>query len=324
MTLNAVAAADQEQRPAQLAAVPGTARRSIDRLWAVCSFVAGVLIVVAAFLPLWKLELVAPQYPKGLFVTAYGYDMTGDIGEINQLNHYVGLRPLKPENVVELKLFPFGVAGILAVVLLSAYRSRSRKLRFASAAAAWSLPTFTLLDLQYWLYRQGHDIDPDAALTVEPFTPRVLGSTEVLNFHSVGTVSTGFWLLIAAAVLLTAGPWAVRFLRDSWNNTGKVAAAAAAIGLLAFIGAEGAATPATASAAGSIADAISRAAPGDTVRIGPGTYREQLVIDKPLTLIGEGWPVIDGGRKGDVVVIAAEWVTLRGFVIQGFEIYFYI
>ncbi len=65
-----------------------------------------------------------------------------------------------------------------------------------------------------------------------------------------------------------------------------------------------------------IGELIRRAQPGDTVVVPPGTYREQIVIDKPLTLIGEGAPVIDGGRKGDVVVIAAENVTLRGFVVQ--------
>ena len=213
--------------PSQVAAAPLSSGRRIDRVWVVCSAVASVLILIAAFLPLWRLELVAPQYPRGLFITAYGYDMTGDVDEINELNHYVGLTPLKPENVLELKLFPFGVAGILAVILLGVYKSRTRKLRIASAAAAWSLPLFMLVDLQYWLYRQGHDIDPDAALTLEPFTPRVLGSTEVLNFHSVGTVSIGFWMFVAAALALTIGPWLARFVRDSWSNTGKTAAVAA-------------------------------------------------------------------------------------------------
>ena len=317
MTLNTLAAADQEQRPAQLAAVPGTARRSIDRLWAVCSFVAGVLIVVAAFLPLWKLELVAPQYPKGLFITAYGYQMTGDITEVNGLNHYVGLKPLEPDSVFELKLFPFGVAGIVSVILYGAFKFRTRRQRALSVLAAASLPLFMLADLQYWLYNYGHTINPEAALKLDPFTPKVLGTTKVMNFESVTRVNGGFWLLIAAVVLLALGPWLVRFVRDSWNNTGKAGAAAAVIALLVFISVTPSTSPAEASGAGSIADAISRANPGDTVRIGPGTYREQLVIDKPVTLIGEGWPVIDGERKGDVVVIAAEGITLRGFVIQG-------
>lgn len=296
-----------------------TERRKMDWMWATFSFAAGVLILVAAFMPLWKLELIAPQYPKGLFVTSYGYQMTGDITELNGLNHYIGLKPLEPDNVFELKLFPFGVAGIIAIILFGAFKFTRTRTRLISVAAAASLPIVLLVDLQYWLYNYGHDIKPGAALHVDPFTPKVIGTTKVMNFHSVTSVTPGFWILVAAVVLLAVGPWLIRFVRDSWNNTGKTTAAASVIALLAFAGVLAADTrPAEAAApAGSITDAIARAQPGDTIRIAPGTYREQLVIDKRVTLIGEGSPVIDGERKGDVVVIAAEGVTLRGFVIQG-------
>ena len=314
MTARIATAAEETARPA---ATPAVTQRRADKMWIGCSMLAAALLLIGAVLPLWKLELVAPQYPKGLFITAYGFDMTGDVDEINELNHYVGLRPLKPETVVELKLFPFGMALILGVIAFSAFKSQSRKLRLASAAIAWSLPIFTLIDLQYWLYRQGHDIDPDAALTLEPFTPRVLGETQVLNFHSIGTVSIGFWFFVTAALLLTVGPWLARFMKESWSNTGKATTGVVSIALVTFVLLAAPTGSAKASADGSISDAIARAAPGDTIHIAPGIYHEQLVIDKPVTLIGDGLPVIDGGRKGDVVVIAAEGVTLRGFVIQG-------
>lgn len=317
MTVNAPAVTEPERRVAEAPAVSKTARQPLDRLWAICSFGASVLIVAAAFLPLWKLQLVAPQYPKGLFITSYGYQMTGDIAEVNGLNHYVGLKPLEPDSVFELKLFPFGVAGIVGVILFGAFKFRTRKQRALSALAAASLPLFMLVDLQYWLYNYGHNINPEAALHLDPFTPKVLGTTRVMNFHSLTTVTGGFWLLVAAVVLLTLGPWTMRFLRDSWNNTARTGAAAAVIAIVVLVSVAAPWRPTEALAAGSITDAISRAAPGDTVHIGPGTYREQLVIDKPVTLIGEGWPVIDAERKGDVVVIAAEGVALRGFVIKG-------
>lgn len=67
----------------------------------------------------------------------------------------------------------------------------------------------------------------------------------------------------------------------------------------------------------SIAELIAQAAPGSTVTVPAGTYHEQVVIDKPLTLVGEGWPVIDAGRAGDVIRVTASDVTVRGFVIQG-------
>lgn len=76
--------------------------------------------------------------------------------------------------------------------------------------------------------------------------------------------------------------------------------------------ATGAADPAP-----SLQQLVSDALPGDTVTVPPGVYPGNLVIDKPLTLIGEGWPVVDGGGKGDVIRVTAPDVTIRGFVIQG-------
>lgn len=57
------------------------------------------------------------------------------------------------------------------------------------------------------------------------------------------------------------------------------------------------------------------AAPGQTVRIGPGLYAGPLLIDKPITLVGDG-AVIQGAGNGDVVVITSPDVTLRGFTIR--------
>ena len=78
-------------------------RPKIDLVWLLFSVAAALSALIGAFLPLWKLELIAPQYPKGLFIVAHGYAMSGDIKEINSLNHYVGLSPLKPQEIVELQ-----------------------------------------------------------------------------------------------------------------------------------------------------------------------------------------------------------------------------
>ena len=72
----------------------------------------------------------------------------------------------------------------------------------------------------------------------------------------------------------------------------------------------------TAITASELATAVANANPGDTIQISDGTYFGSLVIDKPLTLIGLDWPVIDGQNEGTVVSIQAPNVTIRGFVIQ--------
>ncbi len=77
-----------------------------------------------------------------------------------------------------------------------------------------------LIDLQWWLYSYGHDLDKSAPIRTAPFTPRVIGTTNVINFNSEAGVATGFWLLVAGGVLVAVAPTVIKFLWDSWNNTG--------------------------------------------------------------------------------------------------------
>jgi nitrous oxidase accessory protein len=63
--------------------------------------------------------------------------------------------------------------------------------------------------------------------------------------------------------------------------------------------------------------AIAAASAGDSVVVHGGTYAEgNLVIGKPLTLRGEGRPVVDGGGKTEVFTITAPDVTLGGFIVR--------
>lgn len=63
----------------------------------------------------------------------------------------------------------------------------------------------------------------------------------------------------------------------------------------------------------SIKSAIEMANAGDTIRVQPGTYREgNLIIQKPLTIIGHQYPVLDGELKYEIFTIAASDVTISG------------
>lgn len=66
----------------------------------------------------------------------------------------------------------------------------------------------------------------------------------------------------------------------------------------------------------SVAAAVRRAQPGDTVRVLPGQYRENVVIDKRLTLEGTRGATLSGGGKGDVVRVRAPGVTVRNLVVR--------
>lgn len=67
----------------------------------------------------------------------------------------------------------------------------------------------------------------------------------------------------------------------------------------------------------SIKQAIIQAKAGDTILVNAGLYREYNIgIDKPLTLRGIGYPVIDGEKKQEIINIKSNNVLLEGFLVQ--------
>ena len=67
----------------------------------------------------------------------------------------------------------------------------------------------------------------------------------------------------------------------------------------------------------SIKEGLNRAGKGDTLLIRKGTYREfNLLVDKPLTLLGEPGAVIDGEDRGEILRIVSDSVTIDGLLIR--------
>jgi nitrous oxidase accessory protein len=66
-----------------------------------------------------------------------------------------------------------------------------------------------------------------------------------------------------------------------------------------------------------IKEGIARATTNDTLLIKKGTYREyNIIIDKPLTLRGENYPIIDGEDQGEIIRIVSDSVTIDGLFIK--------
>ena len=63
----------------------------------------------------------------------------------------------------------------------------------------------------------------------------------------------------------------------------------------------------------SIQEAINNAKDGDTILVHSGVYYENVVVDKLVTLMGIGQPVVDAGEKGDAIRLTADGITLAGF-----------
>ena len=167
--------------------------------------IAAILLVVSIMRPWWRLRLNAPQYPQGLYVTAYVNRMTGDVSEIDGLNHYIGMRPLAEAAEFERAVSVFGI-GALALLILGAAFVHSRWAALLVLPALF-LPVFFLADLQFWLANFGMNLDPTAALSssVDPFIPPVLWKGTIAQFSTVPRLLSGFWLAMWASGLILVG-----------------------------------------------------------------------------------------------------------------------
>ena len=67
----------------------------------------------------------------------------------------------------------------------------------------------------------------------------------------------------------------------------------------------------------SIKSAISIANPHDTIKIKKGIYNEfNIVVDKPITIIGEDFPVIDGKNQGEILTIVSDSVKVDAIFLK--------
>ncbi len=194
-------AASSERRPRT-----GVSRAAYRRpIWLFAA--AGLALVVSIFLPYWRLNLEAPQYPDGLLVNVFVDRMEGDVKELEGLNHYVGLPGFDEGAQAERQI---AVAGIAAIVgLLAAGILIHNKWVVLFALPALSFPFVFLADLQYWLWHYGHSLDPAApfASAVGEFTPPVIGPAEIAQFDTLALPHIGLILAFIASGLVAAGLW---------------------------------------------------------------------------------------------------------------------
>lgn len=68
---------------------------------------------------------------------------------------------------------------------------------------------------------------------------------------------------------------------------------------------------------------IEKSKPGSTLIIKSGTYKvDNILIDKPLTIIGENFPTIEGNLKDEVITVRASKVKISGIKISNAGISF--
>lgn len=166
---------------------------------------ARLLLIASLFLPYWHMQLNAPQYPDGLHLTAYINSLTGDVAEIDGLNHYIGMRPLNDAAQFERTVAVWAMISLVLLIEGAMYVHSRWALLLVLPAVTF--PVFFLVDLWFWMNHFGQNLDPTAPLSnaIKPFTPPILGTGGIGQFESVASMGWGLILaFVAAGVILVA------------------------------------------------------------------------------------------------------------------------
>jgi hypothetical protein len=180
------------------------ARPKWDRArWLVVALgVIGTMLNAASFTqPWWHFWLYAPQYPKGLELVIALRGISGDVHEIDLLNHYIGMEHLEYAAHTEIHYAGWGLV-VVAVISAALAHAGGRKLTWLIPIPAVMLPLGFIADSFYWLYSFGHHLDPKAPLKIGTFTPQMFGNGKIGQFETFATPTIGFWLAVGGAVFI--------------------------------------------------------------------------------------------------------------------------
>ncbi|MFA5454310.1 MAG: cytochrome C [Sulfurimonas sp.] len=157
-----------------------------------------------ASLPIWSVSLEAPNYPKEAFpqgIPVYfhfdGY--SGEVHEMNTINHYVGMDPMWIGGTIEREIGIYALLALsLGMIYFIAYNAKI--LNYIMLVPA-SLPLLFIADYSYWLYWFGHNLHDWGAFKIKPFMPTVFGDGKIAQFTTHSYPTIGFYLIVAIGLL---------------------------------------------------------------------------------------------------------------------------
>ncbi len=173
---------------------------------------AAVALPMMFVFPLWKITLLAAQYPNGLsmfiWVTKITGSEPGTLQNINILNHYIGMKPIEPDSIPELQFMKYIILGLsgLAFVLAIINKWQLNLVWLILLVAAGALAIY---DFYLWEYDYGHNLDPNAAIKIEgmAYKPPLIGKKVILNFTALSFPQLGSLFLTLAMVTGGLAVW---------------------------------------------------------------------------------------------------------------------
>jgi len=178
-----------------------------------CFLLAAALAIVASFFfPLWKMHLVAPQYSDGLDLYIFSYKLEAGglngqhLVEINNLNHYIGMKPIQQADFLEMRWIPFVFGLIILLILRSIVFGQMSNVVDLFALFTY-FGIFSIGSFWYRLYEYGHNLDPMAPMRIKPFTPLLIGVKQIANFRESSFPQAGAYLLCLSVLLIFLAGW---------------------------------------------------------------------------------------------------------------------
>ena len=169
----------------------------------VITFICGLALIVVLFVPLWQIQLNAPQYPEGLVLKMFPHKLAGNVDIINGLNHYIGMKTLHTKDFIEFTVLPyiiiFFAAGCFLVTFL-----KKRKWLSILVTLFILFGVIAMVDFYRWEYNYGHDLNPDAAIQIPgmAYQPPLIGYKKLLNFGAYSVPDIGGWIFVGVGLLL--------------------------------------------------------------------------------------------------------------------------
>ncbi len=167
-------------------------------------FLLAALSLLGMFIaPIWRISLLAPQYPQQLTMYIWINQITGDeagtLQNINILNHYVGMKEINPDSIPELVYFPKIILGMAALGLVFALIN-NKKFWIAWVVILSILGILGIYDFYLWLYDYGHNLSPEAAIKVPgmAYQPPLIGTKMLLNFKASSWPHWGSAFIVTA------------------------------------------------------------------------------------------------------------------------------
>ena len=196
--------------------------------------ICGLALIPVLFVPMWRIDLIAPQYPEGLMLLIYPDKLAGNVDIINGLNHYIGMKTLHTEDFFEFTILPY-IIGFFALFFIVTGIVARRKLLYLLFVLFVGFGILAMYDFWRWEYNYGHNLDPAAAIIVPgmAYQPPLIGFKQLLNFGAYSMPDIGGWIFVSVGALLLLSVIVV--WRSVGKNARKFSKTAAAVVLLATI-----------------------------------------------------------------------------------------